>query len=539
MQLCLDGYYDNMIFHRILSDFLVQTGMTTDGKTLSSSGGAVGNGDNAASIDRYLRSSSAAVSGGISTTNFGVGGGGDTLGLDRKKLEVNPRIRFNHRGQVAMAFPLEENIDAHSDDDEIAMLRYQFFITLDEAPFLDAKHVLFGSVTGSTMFNALRIGRTDADEKSGIPMDILDNPPRIKSVRVNYHPFDDLVVTSDDKIPWKEKTRDGGGEGKHQSAMEIRRKKRKGKRDFNVLSFGDEEREYEEEHTNNAEEKNVNETKKSVAMLSSHDVLSTNGNSRFQDSVVNNTAQKIDSRNSKRDLGIKEERNENDSIGRREMKGSESKHLSNEVSPRLGTNAALDKSISNREQKKSEATNSGVISAVEARRAKYLKSGSGSMANKKERLKREGDTMAKLSAFKSKVIERTKGRDTDEVEATKSPADNALASRMAVRAKKTKELEALRKEDEDAFKALPGYYGQVADEDKNENDDKNSWMGTKFKCRQHMDNDSRMSAMDKIDEDRIGGDGRRMDDYVVLDDKMRRQGVRQNEESQQQHARHH
>ncbi|EED96366.1 predicted protein, partial [Thalassiosira pseudonana CCMP1335] len=26
LQLCLDGYYDGMIFHRILSDFLIQTG---------------------------------------------------------------------------------------------------------------------------------------------------------------------------------------------------------------------------------------------------------------------------------------------------------------------------------------------------------------------------------------------------------------------------------------------------------------------------------------------------------------------------------
>ena len=472
-----------------------------------------------------------------STINFGIGGGGDALGLDRKKLEVNPRIRFNHRGQVAMAFPLEENSDAHNADDEIAMLRYQFFITLDEAPFLDAKHVLFGTVAGPTMFNVLRIGRTDADEKSGMPMDILDNPPRIKSVRVNYHPFDDLVVTSDDKIPWKEKTRDGGGEGKQQSAMEIRRKKRKGKRDYNVLSFGDEEREYEEEIITNSD---GNEMKKNGGMLSTHDVIPTNGNFRIQDSVVNHTAQKIDGRNSEQELGFKEETNGNTMIRRRELSGSESNHLLNEVSSsRLGTNDALDNSIPKREQKKSEVTNSGGISAVEARRAKYLKYGTGSLASKKERLKREDDTMAKLSAFKSKVIERTKGRDTDDVTVTKNPIDNSLASRMAVRAKKNKEMEVLQKEEEDAFKALPGYSGQVTDEDKNGNDDGNSWMGTKFKCRRHMDNDFRISTMNKIDEDRIGGDGRRADDYIVLDEKMRRQGMRQNEGTQQQHVRHH
>eukprot|EP00584_Thalassiosira_punctigera_P014412 CAMPEP_0172570308 /NCGR_PEP_ID=MMETSP1067-20121228/127080_1 /TAXON_ID=265564 ORGANISM="Thalassiosira punctigera, Strain Tpunct2005C2" /NCGR_SAMPLE_ID=MMETSP1067 /ASSEMBLY_ACC=CAM_ASM_000444 /LENGTH=53 /DNA_ID=CAMNT_0013362369 /DNA_START=8 /DNA_END=166 /DNA_ORIENTATION=+ len=49
---------------------------------------------------------------------------GDPLGWDRKRLELNPRIRFNHRGQVAAAFPLEggggEN-DAN--EEEAAMLR--------------------------------------------------------------------------------------------------------------------------------------------------------------------------------------------------------------------------------------------------------------------------------------------------------------------------------------------------------------------------------------------------------------------------------
>lgn len=515
-----------MIFHRVLSDFLVQTGLTTDGKILSGSSGDGGgsNSNNSILMDRYLRSSSAALSGG---SNLG-GGGGDALGLDRKKLEVNPRIRFNHRGQVAMAFPLDENSNdkdgnVNNDDEESAMLRYQFFITLDEAPFLDAKHVLFGTVAGPTMFNALRIGRTDVDEKSGIPVDIMEDPPRIKSVKVNYHPFDDLVVTSDDKIPWKKKASGESGAGKQQSAMEIRKKKRKGKHDYNVLSFGDEEREYEEEITAANE---GNKKKKSGAIQSSHDVLSSSSrNSNHQDSIVDDDVPTSTERNINSEHSAAEKHGIDSKVyeeSRSKMNGSESKYSSNGAPTRRENNAALDNSASDDgEQKKNEATKSGGLSAVEARRAKYLKSGSGSSANKKERLKREGDTMAKLLAFKSKVIETTKGRDTDNNQATKHLMDNSLASRMAERAKKTKEEEDIRKEEEDAFKALPGYNGQVMQA----NDD-NNWMGTKFKCKRHMDNDSRMTAMDKIDEDRIGGDGRRMDDYVVLDDKTRRQGNR-------------
>ena len=60
---------------------------------------------------------------------------------------------------------------------------------------------------------------------------------------------------------------------------------------------------------------------------------------------------------------------------------------------------------------------------------------------------------------------------------------------------------------------------------KNSEKDEGNWMETKFKWKQHMDQDSRMAAFDKVDVDEIDGDGRRMDDYVVLDEKRSIIGV--------------
>lgn len=529
LQLCLDSYYDGMIFHRILSDFLIQTGLTRDESLVGKTP--------AAKIDSYLRQSSAvpsSSSGGMS---------GDALGLDRKKLEVNPRIRFNHRGQLAMAFPLEQSSDDTSNEEDSAMLRYQFFVTLDEAPFLDAKHVLFGTVVGSTMFNALRIGRTDADEQTGIPTDMKDAPPRIKSVKVDYHPFEDLVVTADKKIPYKDVTNTGGPakDGK-QSTMEKRRKKRKGKRDLNVLSFGDEERDYDDITSKGDGGKGGG-----GSMLSSHDVLSSESNflSSKVDADVGKRSKEKDDKKKKARSG--------DHSNQVSLKMELSSHENNntagtkapprEIHNMHEKNGALDtinKGDSNEEDRHNDkpmkSTKPKSIGAVEARRAKYLKSGSGSSANKNERLKREGDTMAKLFAFKNKVLE-TKGstKSGKDSNGKKHTADDSLASRMAKRVKQAEDDEELRNKEQEAFVSMPGYSGQVNDEG---TDAVGDWMGTKFKCKRHIDQDARLTALDKIDVEDVGGDGRRMDDYVVLDEKRSGRGDR-NGQKKQSHRGHH
>jgi len=485
----------------------------------------------AVQIDSYLRQSTAVPppSGSMS---------GDALGLDRKKLELNPRIKFNHRGQVAMALPLDESsAGQHDNEEESAMLRYQFFITLDEAPFLDAKNLVFGTIAGATMFNALRIGRTDADEQSGIPTDMKDAPPRIKSVKVDYHPFEDLVVTADKKIPWIDTSVNGKGKEGKQSAMEKRRKKRKGKRDLNVLSFGDEERNYED---------TTNKSSKGGSMLSSHDVLSNE--SKFLSSKVDADVDK----RSKEDSTVKKESgSRNMEYGSTEMKqkssskqdSSDTKPASDEIQMETEKNGLLgverkeskstrESSTEGRNHKRNKQTKTKSVGAVEARRAKYLNSGSVSSANKKERLKREGDTMEKLFAFKNKVLE-TKGSKKNRSDSNgkwnEHPADDSLASRMSKRAKQSDDDKEQRNREEEAFVAMAGYSGQVDDHASGHGyndgiDGDTDWMGTSFKCKRHIDHDARMTALDKIGDENIGGDGRRMDDYEVLDEKRKKKG---------------
>ena len=533
LQLCLDGYYNNMIFHRILSEFLIQTGLTTNGSMMGTC--------SARDIDGYLRQSTAVPSASSSSGSNSMAMSGDVLGLDRKKLELNPRIRFNHRGQVAMAFPLEEkSADNNENEEENAMLRYQFFVTLDEAPFLDAKHVVFGTIAGATMFNALRIGRTDTDEQTGIPTDLTDAPPRIKSIRIDHHPFEDLVVTADkNQIPWKKDTNNnaGGKDGKDKkssSAMEKRRKKRKGKRDLNVLSFGDEERDFDEETTTTGGSKN-GKKKKGGSMLSSHDVLAKESKflSSEVDADVDKRIKEKDAETKSGDTG-KKDSYETKQTKMRFVASNEASKNNNE--PDLGKQESKSVRIKeDRDQGTKQTTKSKSIGAVEARRAKYLKSGSASSANKKERLKKEGDTMAKLFAFKSKVLETNKG--SSKKDGTKKHApDDSLAARMAKRMKQTEDEEELRNKEEEAFVAMPGYSGQVNQYESDNNDDAKDedWMRIKFKCKQHIDNNSR--TLDKIgDGDDMGGDGRLMDDYVVLDEKRNGKGSGRSHKSSSHH----
>jgi peptidyl-prolyl cis-trans isomerase SDCCAG10 len=115
VQLCLEGYYDDCLFHRVVKDFIVQTGDPTN-----------------------------------------TGEGGESI-YDSKTFsdEFHSRLRFNHRGIVAMA----NEGTVHSN-------RSQFFITLDRADELDRKNTIFGKVVGDTIYNVMKMNNLEGRSKN-------------------------------------------------------------------------------------------------------------------------------------------------------------------------------------------------------------------------------------------------------------------------------------------------------------------------------------------------------------------------------------
>ncbi|CAI5535987.1 unnamed protein product [Closterium sp. Naga37s-1] len=186
VQLCLEGYYDKTIFHRIITGFMVQGGDPT-----------------------------------------GSGTGGESIYGEPFKDEFHSRLRFSHRGLVACA-----NAGApHSNGS-------QWFFTLDRCDWLDKKHTIFGKITGDTIFNAVRLGEVDTDDNDR-PFD----PPSIISVEVIWNPFEDIVPRT---LPARQqqetvaKSRGRDKEKRRQQQSEV-----KGTKQLNLLSFGEEAEEEE------------------------------------------------------------------------------------------------------------------------------------------------------------------------------------------------------------------------------------------------------------------------------------------------------
>lgn len=135
IQLCLEGYYDGTIFHRIVKGFCVQGGDPT-----------------------------------------GTGMGGESIYGQPFKDEFHQRLRFVRRGLVAMA-------NAGPNDNQS-----QFFFTLGATPELNGKHTIFGKVAGNTIYNMIKMEDCDVD---GDDRPLF--PPKIKKTEILHNPFDDIV----------------------------------------------------------------------------------------------------------------------------------------------------------------------------------------------------------------------------------------------------------------------------------------------------------------------------------------------------------
>ncbi|WVQ74509.1 peptidyl-prolyl cis-trans isomerase-like 1 [Cryptococcus sp. DSM 104548] len=107
------GYYNGVIFHRIIPGFMIQGGDPT-----------------------------------------GTGRGGTSVYGDRFPDEIHPELRFVGAGILAMA-----NSGPNSNGS-------QFFITCAPTPFLDGKHTIFGRVSsGMKTVQRLEAVRTDKDDR--------------------------------------------------------------------------------------------------------------------------------------------------------------------------------------------------------------------------------------------------------------------------------------------------------------------------------------------------------------------------------------
>ena len=91
VQLCLEGYYDGCVFHRVIKEFMAQTGDPT-----------------------------------------GTGTGGESVYGAPFKDECHGRLRFTHRGLLGMASSGPNTNGS------------QFFLTYGKAPHLDNNYAVFG-----------------------------------------------------------------------------------------------------------------------------------------------------------------------------------------------------------------------------------------------------------------------------------------------------------------------------------------------------------------------------------------------------------
>ena len=186
VQLCLEGYYDKTIFHRMSKDFLVQGGDPT-----------------------------------------GTGQGGESIYGHPFKDEFHTRLRFTHRGLVACANKNEPDTNGS-----------QFFITLDKTETLDRTSTIFGTVRGETLFNLMRFNEllTDANDT---PVE----PPILYKTEVLLNPFIDIIP----RCTRQKKEAEAAAAEAAAKEAERKESKRLG-RDLKLISFG-EEMEHEESET--------------------------------------------------------------------------------------------------------------------------------------------------------------------------------------------------------------------------------------------------------------------------------------------------
>ncbi len=120
-QLIQNGYYDGIIFHRVIQNFMIQGGDPT-----------------------------------------GTGRGGQSIWGKPFKDEVNPKVTFNRSGLLAMA-----NAGPNTNGS-------QFFITTQSTPWLNMKHTIFGEViNGMDVITKIENCQVDHGDKPIVQQSII------------------------------------------------------------------------------------------------------------------------------------------------------------------------------------------------------------------------------------------------------------------------------------------------------------------------------------------------------------------------------
>lgn len=198
LQHCLDGYYDNTIFHRLVPGFILQggdpTGTGNGGESIYDGGAFSGD------LDPWPMDQRRGKNAGPTGVNF--------------KDEFHSRLKFNRRGLLGMAN--EGTADSNGS---------QFFFTLDKTAELDGKNTMFGRVAGDTIYNLAKMGEAEVEEGGERPL----YPTKITDVEVMVNPFDDM------------KKRERIAKPIERPAAPGKKKDKKRKGGKQLLSFGDEE----------------------------------------------------------------------------------------------------------------------------------------------------------------------------------------------------------------------------------------------------------------------------------------------------------
>lgn len=196
LQHCLDGYYDNTIFHRLIPGFILQggdpTGTGNGGESIYD-GGAFGE----EVVGAWPLEERKGANAGLKGVGF--------------KDEWHSRIKFNRRGLLGMANDGGKDTNGS-----------QFFFTLGETPELQGKNTCFGRVEGDTIYNLARMGEEEVSPGTERPI----YPTKITGVEVLVNPFADMKKREKKVVV---------------PVVEKGEKKKKRKAGKQLLSFGDEE----------------------------------------------------------------------------------------------------------------------------------------------------------------------------------------------------------------------------------------------------------------------------------------------------------